>query len=414
MTLSRRGFIHGSGVSLLAAGCGSKKSAPVEQGSGSAAPAPVAAATVEGRVKPDQRPHYLVLVTLRGGFDNIMSVTPQEQDKVGDKIFCGYRADERVQGSQRLFGPLIGGLQRHDAELCLIHGVRSDTASHPDGMAMLARGSRVARSGSIVEDLAGQLAGNAPLKVLDLATLDGKVPMVEREAPKFAAARARAHQAQLEAMGLAPPQVKAIGGAFAVSGNLERFLHDARTDAAELDRSFPGLLGNHFRLAYQAIRGNWAKCVNVASRLLSFDSHSDNVRFQKELQPSTFADLATFVDLLKSTKNDFGSLYDQTTIAVFSEIGRFPRLNEQGGKDHWPENSWILLGNGIKKGLTVGGIDGVGKGVTVDFRTGGAATGDHARAIYLENAFATLVRVTGGDPTKLGYAKDAVIEAVVG
>ena len=38
------------------------------------------------------------------------------------------------------------------------------------------------------------------------------------------------------------------------------------------------VLGGHFRMAYQAIRGNWAKCIHVASRNLYFDSHSDNTR----------------------------------------------------------------------------------------------------------------------------------------
>lgn len=415
MKITRRTILQGAGAgSVLAAlGCGGSKSArPVSaKADDHVAGAPHPAIQGGPKPKPGEPPHYLVLVTLNGGYDNVMSVAPKEQDKIGDKIFCGYRTDERIRGSKRMFGPLIGGLERHDDDLCLIHGVRSDTVAHPDGLGMLARGSRSARPGPIAMTFGKTLSGNAPLPNLDLGSLDGKVVLHDRERPKWADVRAQAQRAQVAALGGTPAQTEMLGGITGTTANLERFLTESQVDAAELDKKLTGFLGHHFRVAFQAIRGNWAKCTNISSSLLYFDSHSDNTRFQRERQPSTFADLATFVDLLKSTRNDFGPLFDQTTIAVFSEFGRFPRLNGQGGKDHFPENSWILLGRGVKKGATIGGVDDIGKGLAIDFRSG-QASADHGQPIYLDNAFATLLAIAGGDPVKAGYGKDAVLGCV--
>jgi hypothetical protein len=43
------------------------------------------------------------------------------------------------------------------------------------------------------------------------------------------------------------------------------------------------------------------------------------------------------------------------------------------GKDHWPENSWMLLGKGIRRvegGVTLGATDDRLRGRPVDFRSG--------------------------------------------
>ncbi len=397
--ITRRNFLGSSAALAALAACGGRRSAIQPVATTNRPPA---------LAGPGVAPHYLVLVTLRGGFDNVMSIAPKEQDVVGDKIYCGYRGDERVRGSKRMFGPLIGDLVRHDDELCIVHGVRSDTTNHPDGLAMLLRGSRSSRPGEIATTLADQLVGTAPMPTLDLATADGQIALHDSPRPAWADLRAEAQRSQLSALSAAEPDAKVLGKSTAVSAVLERFLDETCQDAGTLDPKFEGFLAHHFRLAFQAIRGNWAKCVQIGSLVNYFDSHSDNVRYQRERQPSTFKDLATFVDLLKSTSNAHGPLFDQTTIAVYSELGRFPRLNAQGGKDHFPENSWLMMGKGIAKGITIGELDDRGKGLDVDYRTG-LASREHGRPIYLENGFATLVAVAGGDPTKAGYGKDAVL-----
>lgn len=365
------------------------------------------------RASASARPHYMVLVNLRGGYDPVLSVNPQDTGVVGDKIHCGYRPDERIQGEKRLFGPLIGGLERHDKALCLVHGVRSDTTNHPDGLAMLARGSVQARNGKFVNALAGHLAGDAPMPVLDLASLDGRVVFHEAERPAWADLRSQALQHQLQAMPADERAAGLLSAATTTTEHLARFLDDARRDAAELSQRFAGDLGNHFRLAFQAIRGNWARAIDIGSRNLWYDSHSDNDRFQRERQPSLFADVATFIDLLTSEKNEHGPLIEQTTVAIFSEFGRFPRLNGERGKDHWPENSWILFGKGVRGGITVGATDVVGKGRAIDYRTGAPMERGGGRPVFIDNAFATLHKLAKGDLLDSGYESDAAIDAIL-
>jgi hypothetical protein len=327
-------------------------------------------------------------------------------------VHCGYPPDERISGKRRLFGPLIGGLERHDEDLCLIHGVRSDTTNHPDGLAMLARGSISARPQRFDEQLAQRLPGDAPLTNLDLASPDGDVPFYEAKRPQWAALRGEAQRAQIGELNGSEQDAEQLARASATALHIEHFLAAARRDAARLDRSFKGFLGRHLRLAFQAVRGNWAKCVSVASRALFFDSHSDNFRFQRERVPSTFADLATLIDLLKGTHNRHGALFEQTTIVVFSEFGRFPRLNREGGKDHWPENTWILAGKGVVPGLTIGASDDRHVGLPVDFRSGQVQR-DGGRHVFLDNAFATIAGVASVEPVQLGYDQDAVIDCVL-
>ena len=364
------------------------------------------------RVRAAGPKHYLVLVALRGGYDSVLSVNPQDPREVGDRIHCGYTASERVAGPLRMFGPHIGGLERHDRDLCLVHGVRSDTTNHPDGIAMLRRGSVRARNGRFVDRVAGALSTDAPIDVLDLAAMDGRVPLRETHRPRWAELRAEAHAEAIEGLALSSRDTRALVAARAKTAQLERFLDEARGDAETLDARFEGELGHHLRLAFQAIRGNWARVVDVGSRNLWYDSHSDSDRFQRERLPPTFADLAAFLDLLKSTRNEHGRLFDQTTVAVYSEFGRFPRLNGERGKDHWPENSWILAGRGVRGGSTVGATDELGKGQRVDFRTGRVG-GDGARPVFIDNLFATLAAIAGAREAVEDYGADAKVDAVM-
>jgi uncharacterized protein (DUF1501 family) len=135
------------------------------------------------------------------------------------------------------------------------------------------------------------------------------------------------------------------------------------------------------------------------------------MRFQKLRQPSTWSDLATFIDLLKSTRNLHGRLLDQTTLAVFSEFGRFPRLNGERGKDHFPENSWLLAGRGVRGGTTVGGTDRVGKSRAAHHESG-AFDVDDARPVFIDKTFTTPVKTAGESPTKHGYERRAVLDRV--
>jgi uncharacterized protein (DUF1501 family) len=55
-------------------------------------------------------------------------------------------------------------------------------------------------------------------------------------------------------------------------------------------------------------------------------------------------------------------LLDETLIVVMGEFGRTPKLNTQGGRDHWPRVFSVLLaGGGVPGGQVIGSSDATGE-----------------------------------------------------
>lgn len=85
-----------------------------------------------------------------------------------------------------------------------------------------------------------------------------------------------------------------------------------------------------------------------------FDTHSNNFNMCKGyLLPKLDACLsALLIDLQQR------GLLDQTLVVAAGEFGRTPRINRDGGRDHWAGvNSMLLAGGGIKRGHIFGTSD---------------------------------------------------------
>ncbi len=64
--------------------------------------------------------------------------------------------------------------------------------------------------------------------------------------------------------------------------------------------------------------------------------------------------------------NDRG-LLSETLVVVMGEFGRTPKINPQGGRDHWPRAFSVLLaGGGTPQGLVFGETDHAGESVKTD------------------------------------------------
>jgi hypothetical protein len=75
--------------------------------------------------------------------------------------------------------------------------------------------------------------------------------------------------------------------------------------------------------------------------------------YARQVLPSFDRGLATLIDDLER----LGRL-DQTLILAVGEFGRTPRLNQAGGRDHWPRVwSAVLAGGGIRGGQVIGASD---------------------------------------------------------
>jgi hypothetical protein len=85
-----------------------------------------------------------------------------------------------------------------------------------------------------------------------------------------------------------------------------------------------------------------------------YDSHRDHLHWSKtELLPPTDAALASLLEDLSER-----GLLDETLVVVMGEFGRTPKLNTNGGRDHWPHCFSVLVaGGGIRGGQVYGASD---------------------------------------------------------
>jgi len=84
-----------------------------------------------------------------------------------------------------------------------------------------------------------------------------------------------------------------------------------------------------------------------------FDTHSNNFEAMERHGAAMDPALASLIQDLK----DIGKL-DRTLIVMVSEFGRTPRINENAGRDHWPNVfSCMMAGGGVKGGTVIGTSD---------------------------------------------------------
>jgi len=77
------------------------------------------------------------------------------------------------------------------------------------------------------------------------------------------------------------------------------------------------------------------------------------------------------------------------SIVVWGEFGRTPRINANGGRDHWPQVACALLsGGGLKTGQVIGSTDKLAAHPT-------------ARPVHFHEVFATLYHTLGIDTEKV-------------
>jgi uncharacterized protein (DUF1501 family) len=135
-----------------------------------------------------------------------------------------------------------------------------------------------------------------------------------------------------------------------------------------------GDLSEAFRIAADALELGLTRCVMVSEPVTGergFDSHTGNDSAQQVMWDDLFTHIETLMFLLDATPGTVGeTLADETTVVVFSEMGRTPWLNTAAGKDHWPYTSMMLVGSGIRGGMSIGGYDEGWNGRPIDYTSG--------------------------------------------
>lgn len=137
----------------------------------------------------------------------------------------------------------------------------------------------------------------------------------------------------------------------------------------------------HFLLARRLIEAG-VRVVTVAFGAWDWHSNREGPLEQlaRKYLPVFDHTLSTFLQDL-----DERGLLETTSVVVWGEFGRTPRINAKGGRDHWAETQSVLLaGGGITPGLVIGQTDKDG-GRPVD------------RPVHVQEVFATLYRTLGID-----------------
>lgn len=95
------------------------------------------------------------------------------------------------------------------------------------------------------------------------------------------------------------------------------------------------------------------RCVTVAYGF--WDTHGNNFGHLRGNLPVFDAGIAALIDDLAARGLD-----KHVTLLVWGEFGRTPKINANGGRDHWsPVNGALLAGGGLKVGQVIGSTDSI-------------------------------------------------------
>lgn len=154
-------------------------------------------------------------------------------------------------------------------------------------------------------------------------------------------------------------------------------------------------LDAQLRSAVDALGAGISRCVTLANGNGQWDTHSDNTP-QIGLWDGLFRGLNVLMADLDATTGPTGQpLSADTVVVVLSEMGRTPKLNSSGGRDHWPYTSMMITGPGITGDRTIGAFDDYYYGVGVDRASGEIDTS--APVLVPEAVGAALLELAGED-----------------
>ena len=136
-------------------------------------------------------------------------------------------------------------------------------------------------------------------------------------------------------------------------------------------------LPDKFLLARRLVSAG-VRCVTVA--FSRWDWHNNNFQEARTEMPMLDQGVSALVEDL-----DRRDMLDDTTVVVWGEFGRTPRINQGAGRDHWPDVSCALLaGGGMRTGQVIGATNRLGE-VPKD------------RPVHFQEVFATLYHNLGID-----------------
>lgn len=288
--------------------------------------------------------------------------------------------------------------RRHGAELALLHGMEVPSISHESCLRLLLTGQARALDPDWPTQIAGSpqerpmphlvidgpaFAGNLSERVVRLGS-EGQLPLLledrfsddldnakvdpeiqalidasvaqrsaaRADSPDYLATHAQAHLDSV--LGLQGLQSEAQG--LSLSQGRPGCTRDYETDFETLFTCFEAGLSRCGMIRHKG----WCD--------QGWDTHQLHER-----QGINWEDLGDVLLDLMAVRERFPSVKERLVVVLASEMGRHPRLNNWGGKDHWTWTSAMLFGDGVRPGV-VGALDELGQGRGVDLATGGSGS----------------------------------------
>jgi hypothetical protein len=296
------------------------------------------------------------------------------------------------------FGPGIGELFDLRDRITIINGLAMNTVSHPDGTAYSATGRHLA-------------GGHPPASSIDVAITNElgvmqELPDVSINFPSSyigekldrRAIPLRVSSAATIAKSLARSDAYFTdddrGRIIALLGNEAKEIATrssfpetyARLESQE--DALPHLLGNELKTAFtqgslqaaypqfdykpkfvgggvlaaafavEAMKRNLVRCVSFA--LGGFDTHAQNYKNQAHTQQELFGTIAQLIKTFDGMPHPTLAnvkLSQRTHILVVSDFCRTPQINMNGGRDHYPNNSALVISPRFRGGRTFGKTD---------------------------------------------------------
>ncbi len=136
---------------------------------------------------------------------------------------------------------------------------------------------------------------------------------------------------------------------------------------------------NHHLLIARRLVEAGVRCVTLSYG--RWDSHGDNFGLVRDHGPKLDQCVTALVQDLEER-----GLLETTTVVVWGEFGRSPRINKSAGRDHWSRVSCALLaGGGMRTGQAIGATNRLGEYAA-------------SRPVHIQQIVSTIYNNLGIDP----------------
>ena len=349
----------------------------------------------------------------------------------------------RPSGSNLTFGPGIGDLAEHFDRLCIVNGLAMNTVSHPDGSAFSTTGRHLvgtrAPASSVDTALANEFGRASLFPVLSASfpsfyvgegldrrvvpLIVGNIGVITRSLTRTQAfdtdddrdlvtATLAAEAHDLAAKSYYPDALRGMELQYEqlrkmLKGSLQDVFSGPRLKKAQPQFNYTGRFqaGGALNAAFtvEALRRGLVRCMSFG--VGGFDTHNANYRTHALLQQETFDLVATLLRALDATPHPTkagAKLSDHTHLLMVSEFCRTPQINRAGGRDHYPNNSALVISPRFKGNMAFGQSD---PEQLLPMAT--RAFPDGKRAMAPPDLLATLLHSVGVEPRK--YLRDGSV-----